>query len=145
MIIDLLESNKKARMLMMQGRMREALLIWTQIVQEQPDWEGGSAYYEMAVCEEELGLYEEAREHFLGALRQQPEYEYFIRGYASFLYMHGDVAEALAQHLKLIHMMITLNRQSEAERITVAAKELARRLNTPQAEIEALVAETRRS
>lgn len=81
----LLDLKRKALDFRSSGRLREAAELFSAILKEQPDWEHGAGYYDLAGCYEDLGQFELAEECYNAALRYQPANPYFLCGLASFL------------------------------------------------------------
>jgi tetratricopeptide (TPR) repeat protein len=52
---DLIDLERRGLDLRNAGRLREAAELFSRIVEEQPDWEHGTGFYDLAVCYEDLG------------------------------------------------------------------------------------------
>jgi Flp pilus assembly protein TadD len=105
------------------GDIRKAAELFAAIVKEQPDWDHGSAVYDLACCYEDLGELALAEQYFREALKYEPENSIFLGGLASFLYLHGDPAEAFDCHLALrkVHRRNGDRRGAESTRIALGA------------------------
>jgi tetratricopeptide (TPR) repeat protein len=79
-----------------------AISLYEKIVVENPNWEHGEAFYNLAGCYEDIGELEKAEENYLNALNIQPEYYIFVGGYASFLYQFSEPQTAFDWYLKLL-------------------------------------------
>jgi tetratricopeptide (TPR) repeat protein len=95
------ELEQEALKLTNQGDFKTAIELYKKIVEENPNYEFGACFYNMACCYEELGELEKARENYLKAIEYSDD-SIKLGGYASFLYLHGDTEEALEAHLKLL-------------------------------------------
>jgi Flp pilus assembly protein TadD len=84
------------------GHLEKAVATFMKLVGLRPDFEHGQAIYHLACCCEDLGRFVEADQRFREALSYEPANPYFLGGWASFLYLHGDTAEALEVHLRLL-------------------------------------------
>src|SRR5713101_2028982 len=86
----LIETDRKALQLRNTGHLKEAAELFATIVKEQPDWEHGTAFYNLAGCYEDLGELTLAEQCYRDALRYEPKNPHFLGGLASFIYLHGD-------------------------------------------------------
>lgn len=102
MVYHLVELEQQALKLKNQGDFRAAIELYKKIVEENPNYEFGACFYDMACCYEDLGELKKARENYLKAIEYNDEDPIKLGGYASFLYLHGDAREALEAHLKLL-------------------------------------------
>src|SRR2546426_1005955 len=82
------------------GDQKRAVELLSAIVTEQPDWEHGEAFCDLAGCYEDLGEFDKAEESYRRAIDYGPANPYFWGGYASFLYLHRDPQTAFDAHLK---------------------------------------------
>ncbi len=76
------------------GRLLKSAKLFSQIIAKCPDWAHGNSQYSLACCYEDLGRLDDARQRYIEALKIEPGNPYFLGGYTSFLYLHGDPAEA---------------------------------------------------
>lgn len=137
----LIEKEKRATELMLQEKYAESASLWKEIIDECPNWEHGSAYYHLACCCEELNHFEDALRFYLEALKVEPGNPYYLSGYCSFLYLHGEPREALDAYLSYI--AANGYRKSEIERSMPALKTLAAKLGLSDEELEKCLCEIR--
>ncbi len=83
-------------------RWLKAAKLFSQIIAKCPDWAHGNSQYSLACCYEELGRLDDARQWYINALKIEPGNPYFLGGYTSFLYLHGDPSEAYNYYMALI-------------------------------------------
>jgi Flp pilus assembly protein TadD len=102
------------------GRLAEAAELFAIIVREQPDWEHGTAFYDLACCYEGLSELAAAEEHYRNALRYEPGNPIFLGGLASFLDLHGDPHKAFEAYLGLLSVE-QLNKDRRGIHATLAA------------------------
>jgi Flp pilus assembly protein TadD len=125
---DLVDIERKALEARNGGDIREAARLFAAIAKEQPDWDHGSATYNLACCYEDLGELSSAEQHFREALKYEPENDIFLGGLASFLYLHGDPAEAFDRHLALLRVERKNRDHRRAETTKIALEALGKRL-----------------
>ena len=82
----LAELERKAIEFRNSGHLEKAAEIFSTIVKEQPDWEHGMGFYDLAVCYEDLGRLDSAQESYEAAIRYEPANPIFLGGLASFLF-----------------------------------------------------------
>lgn len=133
----LVELEQEALNLMNGGNYKEAIKLYEKIIDENPNWEFGVCFYDMAHCFEELGELEEAKKNYLKAIEYDDEDSIRLGGYASFLYLHGEPKQALDAYLKLL----TLKKQQhlDTSRILIAIETLAKKIGLSDKEIAELV------
>ncbi len=119
----LVDLEERALRLRNSGRIEEAAELFATIVKEQPDWEHGIGFYDLAGCYEDLGRLELAEQCYRAALRCQPANMYFLGGLASFLYLHGESEEAFSAHLELLRVE-KINRDEEGAKRSINALRL---------------------
>lgn len=124
----LVEMERKALQLRNAGQLKEAAELFAAIVKEQPDWEHGTGFYDLACCYEDLGEFALADKCFHDALRYEPKNPYFIGGLASFLYLHGDTDKAFAAYLALLEVEQTSGNQKGIETATTALRSLGKKM-----------------
>jgi len=124
----LIEVERQALQLRNAGQLKEAAELFAAIVKEQPDWEHGTAFYNLACCYEDLGELALAEKSYRDALRYEPKNPYFIGGLASYLYLHGDTDEAFATYLTLLQIERTSGNQRGIEMATTALQSLGKKL-----------------
>jgi len=100
----LIDLERRALQFQKCGQLKEAIGLFTAIVNEQPDWEHGSAFYNLACSYEDLGEFALAEQCFGDALKYEPNNPYFLGGLASFLYLHGDPVKAFEAYLNLLNV-----------------------------------------
>jgi Flp pilus assembly protein TadD len=131
---DLRELEEQALVLMNRGEKAKAAELFKAIIRERPDWEHGEAFYDLAGCQEDLGELDKASESYRRALEYEPRNPYFLGGYASFLYLHGDPKSAFEQHLSLWE--IERNNEDSSAKIMNALRELSKRLGLSDQELQ---------
>lgn len=104
--------------------------LLNELILQAPDWEHGNAHYNLACCYEELGQIDNASLHYLRALNLESKNPYFLGGYATFLYLYGDPAQALETYFQYIESVNC--RQSEIDEVMPTLIELAIRANLPR-------------
>lgn len=100
----LIEIEQKALALQNSGEFGKAAVLFKQIIDEYPDYEFGSCFYSLANCLEGLGQYEEAENNYEKALEYDNEDPIRLGGYASFLYLHGNLSEAFDKYIELMKL-----------------------------------------
>ncbi len=115
----LVELEKQALSLQNQGKLKEAVQLWSAIIRQEPSWEHGYAAYGLASCREDLGQHAAAKEAYELALAHNSADRVFLGGYASFLYLHGTLKEAFEAHLRL-HKVEAAEGNHEAVATTVS-------------------------
>lgn len=98
----LVELEGRALRLKNSGKLAEAAELFSEIVEEQPDWEHGMGLHCLGQCCERLGRLDEAKKHYLAALAYEPADNVLLGGFASFLYLHGRPEDAFDAHIKLL-------------------------------------------
>jgi Flp pilus assembly protein TadD len=125
---DLINLEKKALALRNAGRLSEAVELFSTIVKEQPDWEHGAAFYNLACCYEDLGELVLAERCYGDALRYQPKNPIFLGGFASFLYLHGDPQKAFDTHLTLLEIENSNGAKDRVNSIALALNPLGEKI-----------------
>ncbi len=97
----LIATSKEAINLMNGRDFRKAARCWEGILEVQPDWEHGSAAYNVAFCYEENKQVEDARRMYCKALQYEPGNPIYLGGYGSFLYLQGWNKDAYDIYKKL--------------------------------------------
>jgi Flp pilus assembly protein TadD len=100
----LINMEKQAFSLFQKRNFAQAATVFKAIVADQPDWEHGMGWYNLAGCYEDLGNFPQARECYEHALQYGRGNPVILGGYASFLYLHGDAQDAFDQHLALFRL-----------------------------------------
>lgn len=110
------------------GKKREAIALFTKIVEQRPDYEHGMVWHDLAGCYEDLGELEEAERCYLRALEYGTGDSTIHGGYASFLFLHGDPQKAFDAHLELLKLDRSCGDMQGEEKSMWALKELAKKL-----------------
>ena len=124
----LITLDRKARELRNAGCLAEAAELFAAIVKEQPDWEHGTAFYNLAGCYEDLGELTLAEQCYRDALRYEPRNPHFVGGFASFLYLHGDADKALESYLTLLEIESAAGNQMGVDAATTALQALRKKM-----------------
>lgn len=98
----IIEYEQRGLAFVRENNYEAAAELFAQIVAIHPDWEHGCAAYSLACALEEIGDLKGAEKNYLLALRCSPDDDYFIEGYASFLFLHGEPLHALDFFIQLI-------------------------------------------
>lgn len=114
------------------GKFKEAAELFAAIVKEQPDWEHGTGFYNLALCYEDMGELALAEQCFGAALRYEPKNQYFLGGFASFLYLHGDPDKAFNSYLELLEIESANKDQKGVESVTTALRTLGKKMGMPE-------------
>ena len=117
------------------GHIEEATELFSAIIKEQPDWEHGTGFYNLACCYEDLGRLDLAEECYNAALRFEPANPYFLGGLASFLYLHGEPEKAFNSYLILLEVDRMNNDEKGAELSTTALKAIGRKWASPRSRL----------
>lgn len=125
---DLINLERKALALQKEGQLREAIELFSSIAKEQPDWEHGGVFYNLACCHEDLGEFELAERCYSDALRYQPKNPIFLGGYASFLFLHGDSQKAFDAHLTLLEIENSNGSKDRVKSIAMALNSLGEKI-----------------
>jgi tetratricopeptide (TPR) repeat protein len=132
---DLVQMEKEARAYRNAGMFDRAIELFSSIAERQPNWENGICYYEMAGCYEDLGKIDEARRYYQKALNCDPNYDVYLGGWASFLYLHAPPQEAFDAYLKMLKLASIQKNNLGFERAKIALQTLGRRLGMADEEI----------
>jgi tetratricopeptide (TPR) repeat protein len=100
----LVKLEQEALKLQNKGDLSQAVKLFKEIVKENPNWEFGICFYNIACCLEDLGKLEEAKENYIKAIEYDDEDDIRLGGFASFLYLHGSTNEAFQAHIKLLKL-----------------------------------------
>lgn len=132
---NLVQLEKDALALMNAGQKGKAAELFSAIVEERPDWEHGEAFYHLASCYEDIGELRKAEENYRRALEFEPKNPYFLGGYASFLYLHGDPQSAFEEYLKLWKLEDSGGNKIQADKTLPGLRELSKRLELTDEEL----------
>ena len=124
----LIDLERKALQLRNAGRLKEAAELFAAIVKDQPDWEHGTAFYNLACCYEDLAELALAEHCFSKALDYDPKSPIFLGGHAAFLYIHGDPSKAFSSYLNLLERHKVNNDQKGIESAMIALKTLGKQM-----------------
>ncbi|MEJ7712990.1 MAG: tetratricopeptide repeat protein [Pyrinomonadaceae bacterium] len=102
--------------------------MFSVILEQNPDYEHGRGFYNLASCYEDLGEYEKAEQHYRRALEYNFEDPILLGGYASFLYLHGDPELAFKAYLNLLRLDRSGGSEKDAELAILALRELGKRV-----------------
>ncbi len=83
------------------GNIKEAAKLFREIVNQSPNYEHGMPYYNLACCLEDLNELEEAEKNFIKSLEFFPDDPIRLGGYASFLYLGGNLKRSFDVFVKL--------------------------------------------
>lgn len=131
----LVELEQRALNLRNSGRLEEAAELFAKIVEDQPDWEHGLGFYNLATCYEELGRLKQAQEGFMAALQYEPENTIFLGGLASFLYLHGEPEKAFEAHLQLLKLEKMAGNVADVESLKTPLRALGEKMGLSQIEV----------
>jgi tetratricopeptide (TPR) repeat protein len=131
----LVELEQRALDLRNSGRLEEAAELFARIVEEQPDWEHGMGFYNLAGSYEDLGRLELAEKSYMNALRYEPTNTIFLGGLASFLYLYGDPDKAFEAHLKLLKLEKLAKHMTDVESLKIPLHTLGRKMGLSEVEV----------
>jgi tetratricopeptide (TPR) repeat protein len=135
----LVDLERRAHDFRNSGNIEEAAELFAAIVKEQPDWEHGIGFYNLACCYEDLGKLQLAEDCYNAALRYQPANSTFLGGLASFLYLHGDPKKAFNSHLELLEIDRMNKDEKGVELSTAALRTLGEKMGLSHAEVTARI------
>lgn len=131
----LVDIERRALDLQNSGQTEEASELFSAIVEEQPDWEHGMGFYNLAGCYEDLGRLELAEKCYYTALRYQPNYDVFLGGLASFLYLHGEPEKAFSAYLEVLKVSKGNNDEDGVERCITGLIALGKKVGWSEATV----------
>ena len=137
---ELIQLEQLALKLRHAGKAVEAVDYFKQLLERQPDWEHGDGWYNLAMCYEELGNTADAEACYRRALTYDPKNAIFLGGFASFLYLHGDVDAAIRAYVELLEIERGNGNNAAVEDIVTAVKALAAKKRMPAVELGKLLA-----
>jgi tetratricopeptide (TPR) repeat protein len=117
------------------GHIEEAAELFSSIVKEQPDWEHGMGFYNLACCYEDLGQLELAEECYNAALRYEPGNTMYLGGLASFLYLHGEPEKAFNAYLEVLKLEKLDRHEKQIETLKIPLKVLGKKMGLSEAAI----------
>ena len=124
----LLTIEHEARNLRKAGKLKEAAELFSSIIREEPNWEHGEAFYELACCYEDIGQLNSAEECYQKALSINAKNPYFLGGYASFLYLHRDPNVAFAAYVELLQVESRNKNENAVKTVMIALRALGGRI-----------------
>jgi tetratricopeptide (TPR) repeat protein len=133
----LIDLDRKALELKKSGRLAEAAEAYATIVKERPDWEHGTAYFNLAGCYEDMDDSSLAEISYRKALVYDPNNPYFLGGLASLLYLHGDAKEAFSSYQTLFEIEKSNGNVRGMEIAKSALRTLGLKLGIPENTLEA--------
>ena len=133
---DLVWIEREAMQHRKDGNVSEAVRLYRQLLAQQPDWENGLGFYNLASCYEVLGEISSARSAYLKALVFAPQDTAILGGYASFLLRYGSPEEALDAHFRLLRARVPREKRKDLESTTKTILELAEKTGIPGAIVE---------
>jgi tetratricopeptide (TPR) repeat protein len=98
----LMDLEKNGLVALNQKKYHEAVKVFEKIIQISPGYEHGMAFYNLACALEEIGEISRAQKAYEEALFYVPDDHIRMGGYASFMYLHGNVHEAFEAYLNLL-------------------------------------------
>jgi Tfp pilus assembly protein PilF len=132
---ELLKLSREAMGFMNRHDFEEAARHWERILEVQPDWEHGEGAYNLATCYEEANQLENAARLYRKAILQEPENNYFLGGYGSFLYLHGFSQDAFEVYTKLFRQARARNNGEEEKALLTPLLELGTRIGLTESEV----------
>ena len=136
-----MELERRAIELKNAGRLDEAAQVFSTIVEEQPDWEHGTAFHDLAQCHEDMGNFVLAERYYKAALQFEPTSDIFLGAYASFLYLHGNPEDAFDAYSRLLRTHNSEGFTDQDKSYLIALDVLGRRIGWTDAFIAEKIAE----
>ena len=130
----LLSLEKEGLSALRSGDYRTAIRSFSKIVEQMPSFEHGMIYYHLACALEELGEIENADANYRQALDYCADDVVRLGGYASFLYLYRDPADAFDTFLKLLRLQLDQGEIEISEKSVIALKTLGERLGWSEQE-----------
>lgn len=131
----LIELEQEGIKLLNTGAFKEASEIFTQLINEQPYYEHGICFYDLACCFEEMGDLESAEKNYLRAIEYAPDDTIRLGGYASFLYLYGETHQAFEVYQRLLDLERARGQATDAENTILALKALGKRMGLSDQDI----------
>ena len=100
----IIEMEQEALRLRNKGDIESAAKLFEQITIEDPEYEWGRCFCDLAGCLEDLGKFDEVEKNYLKALEYNPEDHIVLGNYSIFLYKCGDLEKAFNVHLELLNL-----------------------------------------
>lgn len=130
-----------ALLAMKEGNYGRAIGHLSAIVDQNPTFEHGEAFYLLGTCYEELGLIDEADVSYRRALELDSKNWYFIGGYASFLFQFGNPGVAFDFYLELLGIEKAIGNENAMAETLIGLGVLAKRLGMSESELKTKLAE----
>jgi tetratricopeptide (TPR) repeat protein len=137
--VHLVELEKRALALKCAGNPGDAVVLLEKLLEEQPGWEHGYGAFNLAECYEEQGNLEKARVAYAEAVARNQIDPVLLGGYASFLFLHGELAEAFDTHLLLLSVEFKGKSNQGVSDTILALNKLGRGLGLSQEVIDARI------
>ncbi|MEZ5901335.1 MAG: tetratricopeptide repeat protein [Hyphomicrobiaceae bacterium] len=118
------------------GDWKRAVELFEAIVAQQPDWEHGLAWSNLAGCYEELNELPAARNAYEQAMKFSRRDLMIWGNFASFLFLHGDIKEAFDEHLRLYGAAVQGGDADTAQTVILALQTLAPKLGWTNEDID---------
>jgi Flp pilus assembly protein TadD len=131
----LIDLEQKALGLRNAGNIEEAAELFSTIVKEQPDWEHGMGFHNLAGCYEDLGKLELAEKCYNAELQYEPSNPILLGGLASFLYLHGAPEKAFTAYLDVLRIENMNGHKDGIERSTTALMALGKKMGLSEAAV----------
>jgi Tfp pilus assembly protein PilF len=141
----LLELENKALTLKNAGDWAAASQLFEQILAMQPDWEHGYGLFNLAECYEESGKLSQARSAYERAVEHTPTDPIILGAFASFLYMHGDPAQAFQKYSELLTLEKKRGDADQAANTMIALKTLGLRMGWSEVDVNTRIVEYSKS
>jgi Flp pilus assembly protein TadD len=120
----LINLDRQALELMNAGQLSEAIKIFHLIIKEQPDWEHGTALYNLASCYEDLQQPALAEEFYQKAVELDTKNPIFLGGLASFLALKDKPDRAFDAYLTLLQVEESNDNKEGIKRALMGLKSL---------------------
>ncbi len=78
-----------------EGKFDQAAILWEKLLNEIPNWEHGTGFYDLGYDYQQLGEEQKALNCYRKAISFMPEYDYFHEAFAELATKIGDPNEAL--------------------------------------------------
>ena len=124
---NLMQMEQEALQSRERGDLVEAVKLYLAIVDEEPAYEQGMIFFDLAGCYEDLGKIELAMEAYRRAAIHGKGDPTIVGGLASFLYLHGDPREAMERYLELLKIENKAKDTDGIQSTKEALEELAKR------------------
>jgi tetratricopeptide (TPR) repeat protein len=113
--------------LMQKEQWTEAIELFVDILADNPGFEHGYAWYDLACCYEDAGDVTKAKSSYKCALEYDKANPIFLGGLASFLYLYGDPQESLSIYKE--YFQVVGEDSERGTTVSPAIEELKRRID----------------